>query len=83
MYQSRERQAELLASAYFLPPKRLPGFFFPSVLIAITHTTMLLEDERFIHEELERLEHAIADRVAEEPRNVSLLCAVRFERSRN
>jgi hypothetical protein len=32
---------------------------------------MLLEDQRFIHEDLERLEQAIADRVAEEPRNVS------------
>ncbi|KAJ5181290.1 hypothetical protein N7491_000843 [Penicillium cf. griseofulvum] len=30
---------------------------------------MLLEDQRFIHEDLERLEQAIADRVAEEPRN--------------
>lgn len=33
---------------------------------------MLLEDQRFIHEDLERLEQAIADRVAEEPRNVSV-----------
>jgi len=33
---------------------------------------MLLEDQRFIHEDLERLEQAIAERVAEEPRNVSL-----------
>jgi hypothetical protein len=33
---------------------------------------MLLEDQRFIHEDLERLEQGIADRVAEEPRNVSL-----------
>lgn len=32
---------------------------------------MLLEDTRGIHEDLERLEAAIADRVAEEPRNVS------------
>lgn len=32
---------------------------------------MVLEDQRFIHEDLERLEQAIADRVAEEPRNVS------------
>ncbi|KAJ5349427.1 hypothetical protein N7541_007154 [Penicillium brevicompactum] len=31
---------------------------------------MLLEDQRFIHEDLERLEQAIADRVAEEPRNI-------------
>ena len=32
---------------------------------------MILEDQRFIHEDLERLEQAIADRVVEEPRNVS------------
>ncbi|KAL4911930.1 hypothetical protein BDW62DRAFT_195835 [Aspergillus aurantiobrunneus] len=31
---------------------------------------MVLEDERFIHEDLERLEQAIADRVAEDPRNI-------------
>jgi hypothetical protein len=31
---------------------------------------MVLEEQRFIHEDLERLEQAIADRVAEEPRNV-------------
>ncbi|KAJ6053062.1 uncharacterized protein N7446_009074 [Penicillium canescens] len=31
---------------------------------------MLLEDQRYLHEDLERLEQAIADRVAEEPRNV-------------
>ncbi|KAI9373527.1 putative splicing factor 3a subunit 3 [Aspergillus egyptiacus] len=31
---------------------------------------MFLEDQRFIHEDLERLEQAIADRVAEEPRNI-------------
>lgn len=33
---------------------------------------MLLEDQRFIHEDLERLEQAIADRVAEKPANVSV-----------
>ncbi|CAG8289493.1 unnamed protein product [Penicillium salamii] len=31
---------------------------------------MLLEDQRFIQEDLERLEQAIAERVAEEPRNI-------------
>ncbi|PYI16421.1 splicing factor 3a subunit 3 [Aspergillus japonicus CBS 114.51] len=31
---------------------------------------MILEEQRFIHEDLERLEQAIADRVAEEPRNL-------------
>lgn len=34
---------------------------------------MVLEDQRFIHEDLERLEQGIADRVAEEPRNVGHL----------
>ena len=41
------------------------GFWFPWSF------TMVLEEQRFIHEDLERLEHAIADRVAAEPRNVS------------
>lgn len=31
---------------------------------------MLLEDQRFIHEDLERLEQGIADRVIDDPRNV-------------
>lgn len=31
---------------------------------------MLLEDQRFLHEDLERLEQAITERVAEDPRNV-------------
>ncbi|ODM21225.1 hypothetical protein SI65_04278 [Aspergillus cristatus] len=31
---------------------------------------MVLEEQRFIHEDLERLEQAIADRVAENPRNI-------------
>ena len=33
---------------------------------------MLLEEQRFIHEDLERLEQAISDRIADEPRLVSL-----------
>ena len=33
---------------------------------------MLIEDQRFLHEDLERLEQGIADRIAEYPRNVSL-----------
>lgn len=32
---------------------------------------MLLEDQRFIHEDLDRLEQGIADRVTDESRNVS------------
>lgn len=35
--------------------------------------TMVLEDQRFIQEDLERLEQAIADRIVEEPRNVRAL----------
>lgn len=31
---------------------------------------MILEEQRFLHEDLERLEQGIADRVAEEPRHV-------------
>ena len=31
---------------------------------------MILEDQRGFHEDLERLEQAIADRVLEEPKNV-------------
>lgn len=31
---------------------------------------MLLEDQRFIHEDLERLEQAVTDRICEEPRNI-------------
>ena len=33
---------------------------------------MLLEDQRFLHEDLERLEQAISDRTAEDPRHVQL-----------
>lgn len=31
---------------------------------------MIIEDQRFIHEDLERLEQGISDRLAEDPRNV-------------
>lgn len=31
---------------------------------------MLIEDQRFLHEDLERLEQAISDRVTEDPRNI-------------
>ena len=34
--------------------------------------TMLLEEQRFLHEDLERLEQGISDRVAEDPRHVPL-----------
>ena len=32
--------------------------------------TAILENQRLLHEELERLEQGVADRLAEEPRNV-------------
>jgi splicing factor 3A subunit 3 len=34
---------------------------------------MILEEQRFLHEDLERLEQGISDRVIEDPRNVSFL----------
>jgi splicing factor 3A subunit 3 len=34
---------------------------------------MILEEQRFLHEDLERLEQGIADRVVEEPKHVSRL----------
>ena len=37
-----------------------------------SHHTMLLEDQRYIHEDLERLEQGIADRMGEEPKHVCL-----------
>lgn len=33
---------------------------------------MIIEDQRLAHEDLERLEQGISDRLAEDPRNVSL-----------
>jgi hypothetical protein len=32
---------------------------------------MILEEQRFLHEDLERLEQGISDRVAEDPRHVN------------
>ena len=34
---------------------------------------MLLEEQRFLHEDLERLEQGISDRVAEDPRHVGTI----------
>lgn len=33
---------------------------------------MILEEQRFLHEDLERLEQGIADRVAEDPKQVRI-----------
>ncbi len=41
---------------------------------------MLLEDQRFLHEDLERLEQAITERVTEDPRNV---CLIEFQQLRD
>lgn len=37
---------------------------------------MLLEDQRLLHEDLERLEDAIADRLLEDPKHVSSLSSL-------
>lgn len=36
-----------------------------------TGSNMLLEEQRYIHEDLERLEQGIADRMSDEPKHVS------------
>lgn len=41
---------------------------------------MLIEDQRFIHEDIERLEQGISDRLSEDPKNVSL--SMRYEARR-
>lgn len=38
---------------------------------------MLLEDQRQLHEDLERLEDAAAERLLEDPPHVSILCSCR------
>jgi hypothetical protein len=35
------------------------------------HSNMIIEDQRVAHEDIERLENAIADRYRDEPKNVS------------
>ena len=32
---------------------------------------LVLEEQRYIHEDLERLEHGISDRIRDEPKHVS------------
>lgn len=39
---------------------------------------MLLEEQRFLHEDLERLEQGISDRVAEDPRHVNAPCSLMY-----
>ncbi|RMZ79827.1 hypothetical protein DV737_g3254, partial [Chaetothyriales sp. CBS 132003] len=41
-----------------------------AAILAEEPATMPVEDQRFLHEDLERLEQAIAERVAEEPKNI-------------
>jgi len=43
---------------------------FSTVLELKNILTMILEEQRVLHEDLERLEQAIADRMLEEPKNV-------------
>jgi len=38
---------------------------------ATLEMTTVIENQRLLHEEVERLEQGVADRLAEEPRNVS------------
>ena len=44
---------------------------------------MLLEEQRFLHEDLERLEQGISDRVAEDPRHVSTSIYLVLQRQRS
>lgn len=46
---------------------------------------MLIEDQRLLHEDLERLEQAISDRILGDPKNVSgsLLPPLSFSNRRN
>jgi splicing factor 3A subunit 3 len=37
---------------------------------------LVLEEQRYIHEDLERLEQGIADRMREDPKHVSFPCCV-------
>ena len=39
----------------------------------------LLEEQRYVHEDLERLEQGIADRIRDEPKNVSSSLTNMFE----
>jgi hypothetical protein len=50
----------------------------------LTKSNMLLEEQRYIHEDLERLEQGIADRMSDEPKHVSStlqLCPPASERN--
>lgn len=44
---------------------------------------MLLEEQRFLHEDLERLEQGISDRVAEDPRHVNGSCSLKYLNQRS
>ena len=43
----------------------------PRIKIACVNSAMFHEDLRYIHEDVERLEQAIADRILEDPKQVS------------
>ncbi len=49
----------------------LPRIYSSNTSTLYLSDTMILEETRFLHEDLERLEQGIADRTAEEPRHVS------------
>ena len=44
-----------------------------SQIYRVKHLNMLLEEQRFLHEDLERLEAAIGDRLGDEPKQVRAL----------
>lgn len=46
-------------------------FNYSNSLTCLSTLRMLFEEQRFLHEDLERLEQGISDRVAEDPRHVS------------
>ena len=51
---------------------RSAGLPFNLSAALVTYCAMLLEEQRFLHEDLERLEQGISDRVAEDSRHVRL-----------
>ena len=50
-------------------------------VLTATKLKMLFEDQRFLHEDLERLEQGISDRVAEDPRHVNMPSTLRKRRA--
>lgn len=68
--QGKSRNFKCHQARIFVAKPQLPGF-----AKKFTTVKMLLEDQRFIHEDLERLEQGIADRMSDEPKHVRFLDA--------